>query len=52
MKLLKYPKIQIIKISENPFDSSIIDLNFIKDKTTVHTHTHTHTNKHTNFLPR
>ena len=58
MKLLKYPKIQIIKISENPLESSRIDLNFMKDKTTVHTHTHTHTdththtNKHTNFLPR
>ena len=47
MKLLKYPKIQIIKISENPLESSRIDLNFMKDKTTVHTHTHTHTQTNT-----
>ena len=47
MKLLKYPKIQIIKISENPLESSRIDLNFMKDKTTVRTHTHTHTDTHT-----
>ena len=28
MKLIKYPKIQIKKISENPLENSRIDFNF------------------------
>ena len=46
MKLIKYPNIQIKKLSKNLLENSRTDLRFMKDKTTVHTHTHTHT--HTN----
>ena len=43
MKLIKYPNIQIKKLSENLLENSRTDLRLMKDKTTVHTHTYTHT---------
>ena len=48
MKLIKCPKIQIQKNSENLLDNSRIDPTFYERQNYgTHTHTHTHTNTHT-----